>query len=76
MPCLTTGAYHHMARDIWRTSEGKAEATAESAKGVAAFQRQRDERKAEAIALDASGLDAKRDSEGAGSVEAYSQAVS
>ena len=47
-----------MARDIWRTSEGKAEATAESAKGVAAFQRQRDERKAEAIALDARGLDA------------------
>ena len=49
-----------MARDIWRTSEGKAEATAESAKGVAAFQRQRDERKAEAIALHASGLDANK----------------
>ena len=47
-----------MARDVWRTPEGKAEATAESAKGVAAFQRQRDERKAQAIALDASGLDA------------------
>ena len=47
-----------MARDIWRTSEGKAEATAESAKGVAAFQRQRDERKAEAIALHDRGLDA------------------
>ena len=46
-----------MARSVWRTPEGKAEATAESAKGVAAFQRQRDERKAEAIALDASGLD-------------------
>ena len=47
-----------MPRDIWRTEEGKAEATAESAKGVAAFQRQRDERKAEAIALHDSGLDA------------------
>ena len=44
-----------MARDIWRTSEGKTEAAAESAKGVAAFQRQRDERKAEAIALYDSG---------------------
>ena len=44
-----------MARDIWRTPEGKAEAIAESAKGVAAFQRQRDERKAEAIAKSEAG---------------------
>ena len=41
---ITTGAYH-MPRDNWRSAEGKAEAKAESAKGVAAFQRQRDERK-------------------------------
>ena len=48
-----------MARDVWKTPGGKAEATAESAKGVAAFQRQRDQRKAEAIALHDRGLDAK-----------------
>ena len=47
-----------MPRDIWRTPGGTSEAKAESAKGVAAFQRQRDERKSEAIALDARGLDA------------------
>ena len=45
-----------MPRD-WRTAEGKTEAAAESAKGVAEFQRQRDERKAEAIALEARGVD-------------------
>ena len=43
---------------VWRTPEGKAEAATESAKGVAAFQRQRDERKAQAIALQDRGLDA------------------
>ena len=47
-----------MARYVWRKPEGKAEAIAESAKGVAAFQRQRDARKAKAIALYDSGLDA------------------
>ena len=47
-----------MPRDIWRTPGGKSEATAESAKGVLAFQRQRDERKAQAIALRGNGLDA------------------
>lgn len=46
-----------MARDVWRTPEGSAEAIAESAKGVAAFQRQRDERKAQAIALHDRGVD-------------------
>ena len=44
-----------MARDVWRTPEGKAEAIAESAKGVAAFQRLRDQRKAEAIAKSEAG---------------------
>ena len=41
---------------VWITPEGKAEATAERQKGVAAFQCQRDARKAEAIALHDSGL--------------------
>ena len=49
-----------MPRDFWKTSGGKTEAAAESAKGVAAFQLQRDERKAEAIALHAGGLDANK----------------
>ena len=44
-----------MARDVWKTPVGKAEATAESAKGVAAFQRLRDQRKAEAIAKSEAG---------------------
>ena len=44
-----------MPRDVWKTPQGTSEAKAESAKGVAEFQRQRDERKAEAIALYDSG---------------------
>ena len=47
-----------MPRLVWLTEDGKAEARSESRKGVAAFQRQRDERKADAIALHDSGLDA------------------
>ena len=47
-----------MARDVWRTPEGKAKAIAESAKGVAAFQHNRDQRRAKAIALYDDGLDA------------------
>ena len=47
-----------MARDVWKTPGGKSEAKTESAKGVAAFKLNRDQRKADAIALDASGLDA------------------
>ena len=46
-----------MPRD-WRTAEGRTEAAAESAKGVAAFKLNRDQRKADAIALHESGLDA------------------
>ena len=46
-----------MARYVWITPEGKAEARAESAKGVEAFQRQRDKRKAEARRLHETGLD-------------------
>ena len=48
-----------MARDVWKTPGGKEEATTESAKGVAAFQRLRDQRRDDAIALydDGKGLD-------------------
>ena len=44
-----------MARDVWRTPGGKVEAIAESAKGVKAFQRLRDQRKALAIAKSEAG---------------------
>ena len=47
-----------MPRLVWTTDRGKVEARSESRKGVAVFQRQRDERKAEAIALHGSGLKA------------------
>ena len=49
-----------MPRLVWTTDKGKVEARSESAKGVAAFQRQRDERKAEAIGLHDRGLDANK----------------
>ena len=40
----------------WQTAEGKAEAAAEGAKGNTVIQRKRDQRKARAISLHASGL--------------------
>ena len=46
-----------MARFVWITPEGKAEAKAEGLKGTATKQRNRDRRKAQAIALDGKGLD-------------------
>ena len=45
-----------MPRD-WKTSSGKTEATIEGAKGNAVIQRNREKRKAQAIALDARGVD-------------------
>ena len=45
-----------MVRANWKTAEGRKEATIEGAKGNAVIQRKRDKRKAEAIALHASGL--------------------
>ena len=47
-----------MARYVWTTADGKDEAKKESAKGIATFQHNRDRRKAKAIALYDSGLDA------------------
>ena len=48
-----------MPRDFWKTPGGKAEAAAESKKGVVAFQSLRDQRRDDAIALydDGKGLD-------------------
>ena len=44
-----------MARYVWTTADGKDEAKKESAKGIATFQHNRDQRRAKAIALYDSG---------------------